>query len=77
MIGNVRSPEHLLTGIALVFALLASFLTAMSIVGSSRTPVAMVLATLAAAAMFINVFGIVILALLLPWHAFRHRPLAR
>ena len=73
MIGHVKSPEHLLTAIALVFALLASFLTTVNIVGDARTPVALVLAVLAAAAVFINVFGITILALLLPWHAFRNR----
>ena len=76
MIGHVKSPEHLLTAIALVFALLAAFLTAVNIVGTARTPIALALAALAAAAIFINVFGVTILALLLPWHVFRSRPSA-
>ena len=63
--------EHTLTMVAFVVAGLSAVYVAAAVTGGDRTPAALLLGLLVAIGIFINAFGIIILALLLPWHTLR------
>jgi hypothetical protein len=71
--------ESVLTSIALLFAVLTAALVANGIAGGKDAPITILLALMGAIMMFVNVFGVAILTLLLPWYALqkyihRNRP---
>jgi type IV secretory pathway VirB3-like protein len=73
MLERMRDTEHVLTTIALTVALFAAAATAASITGDARSPMALALGFMAAVSIFVNTFGIAVLALLLPFYALRQR----